>query len=56
MPNSSRQLYSHLPDSYKVNNLINYFKYFIRNSEFDIIITNINKYINKYFKYYSQAN
>ena len=44
IPNPFRQIYSYLSNSYKVNNPVSYFKYFIKNSKFDLIITNTNKY------------
>jgi hypothetical protein len=56
MPNPPRQIRSHLPNSYKVNDPASYFKYFMGNSEFDLIMTNTNKYTDQYSEHYPQAS
>jgi hypothetical protein len=45
MPNPPRQLQSHMPDSYKVDDPVSYFEHFIGDSEFELIMRNTNKYM-----------
>jgi len=52
----ARLLRSYLLDSYKVDNLVSFFDFFIRDKDFDLIIANINKYIRVYKTRYLKAS
>jgi hypothetical protein len=56
MPNPPRPIRSHLPDSCKVNDPASYFKYFMGDSEFDMIVTNTNKYADQYSTRHPQSS
>jgi hypothetical protein len=43
---------AHLPDSCVVKDLASFFKVFLRDEDFNLIVTNTNKYIIKYLTLY----
>jgi hypothetical protein len=56
MPDPPRPLRSHLPDSCKIDDPASYFEHFIGDGEFDLIVTNTNKYAEEYSTRYPKAS
>jgi hypothetical protein len=52
MPDPPRLLYSVLPDSADVNNLGTFFNIFVKIEDLELIIANINKYMEAYTSRY----
>jgi hypothetical protein len=52
MPEPLRLIRAYLLNSYIVKDLASFFKMFLYNKDFDLIITNINKYIIEYLILY----
>jgi hypothetical protein len=52
LPDLLRLIRAYLPDSYIVKDLISFFEMFLRDEDYNLIITNINKYIIEYLMLY----
>ena len=56
LPDLPRPMRAHLPDSYIVKDPASFFEIFLRDEDYDLIITNTNKYIIEYLTLYPRNN